>query len=271
MEGDGKNAINSVATAISATSVLLQPTIAGDIHGPNSIHLPLARDNQKLAFTLENILSLGECERLISGAEALGFGAAGLGRAGEQTVATQFRDSARIIVEDSVLALQMFQRIQPYLPTVWQGRRILGLNEQLKFLRYHPGQKFVAHYDGSFCRPTTSNKTCLTVQLYLSPGEVVGGCTRFMGVYGEPAVSCTPDVGRALIFQHNILHEGEEVRKGVKYTIRTDVEYSGITFLGQLQELIGFGGSPIQQTLRLLQALPILLSLCAIAWARCGC
>ena len=37
-------------------------------------------------------------------------------------------------------------------PQVFAGRRVLGLNEQLKFLRYHEGQYFAPHFDGAFAR-----------------------------------------------------------------------------------------------------------------------
>lgn len=261
-EGDSKDAVNFVAAPISDKSVLLEAECA--IHGPNSIQLPVLRDANKLAFTLDQVLSSVECDRLVQAAEAVGFGVAGLGRAGEQTAAAELRDSARLIVDDPLLAQQIYQRIRPYLPTVWQGRRILGLNEQLKFLRYHPGQKFVAHYDGAFCRPDTPNKTCLTVQLYLSTDKIVGGSTRFVGAFGENGVSCSPSPGMALVFQHNILHEGEEVKDGVKYTIRTDVEYGGETLSGQLQELLGLGGSPIQQKKRSLLLVPMLIVLISL-------
>merc|ERR1712232_419867 len=105
--------------------------------------LPLKQDRGKLAFTLENVFSPSECAQLMKEAEAIGFSAAGLGRSGEQTVAVEVRDSGRLISEDPMLAQVVLERIRPHLPTVWKGRRIIGLNEQLKFLRYRPGQKFV--------------------------------------------------------------------------------------------------------------------------------
>lgn len=266
---DANGRVNHVANAISPRGLLRESSIETTVVGPNSIVLPLERDSKKLAFTLENVLRLEECDRLVAAAEDIGFNIAGLGSTGSQVVATQFRDSCRLIVDDRALAQQIFHRIQPHLPTVWDGRRIIGLNEQLKFLRYRPGQKFVAHFDGSFCRPSTKNRTCLTVQLYLSRDDVEGGATRFMDATGCNPVKCLPLAGRALIFQHNILHDGEEVRKGMKYTIRTDVEYSERTFLACLQELFGLGCSPIEQKRRCLNSLPVILLICATMFSRC--
>lgn len=256
------DSINNVASAFAEQLLLHSST---DIHGPHHIQLPLARDRQKIAFTLENVLSPVECKRLIDAAENVGYGIAGLGSIGSQGAHTQFRDSARLIVDDVGLAQQLFSRLRPFLPTVREGRRILGLNEQLKFLRYHPGQKFVAHFDGAFCRPNTPNMTKLTVQFYLSHGQVEGGTTNFIGEHAERVVRCTPDAGRALVFQHSILHEGAEVKEGVKYTIRTDVEYGGRTCMAQMQERIGLGGSPIEQRRYLSRLmLPVLIALAAL-------
>merc|ERR1711920_673334 len=102
-----------------------------------------------------------------------------------------------------------------------------------------------------------------TVMLYLSQQSAVGGSTRFVGSDGKSGVCCAPAVGRALVFQHNILHEGEEVREGVKYTIRSDVEYGGGSLSGRLQEMVGLGGSPLQQSRRLRAG----LSFCAVLLA----
>eukprot|EP00930_Biecheleria_cincta_P095567 TRINITY_DN87519_c0_g1_i1.p1 TRINITY_DN87519_c0_g1~~TRINITY_DN87519_c0_g1_i1.p1 ORF type:complete len:275 (-),score=41.07 TRINITY_DN87519_c0_g1_i1:81-905(-) len=243
-------AVNEVAGPLTGMPEL--PPKHNAISGPNRIRLPLKRDSGKLAFTLENVLTPEECEHIIRAAETFGFGVAGLGSSGRQEVSAGLRDSSRIITDDAVLATQIFRRIRKHLPRVWQGRRLLGLNEQLKLLRYHPGQKFVAHYDGAFCRPKTPNKTCLTVQLYLSASGVSGGSTRFIGPDASSGVSCLPYQGRALVFQHTILHEGAEVHEGIKYTLRTDVEYSGESMPAVLQECLGLGGSTVQLKQRLL-------------------
>lgn len=151
---------------------------------------------------------------------------------------------------------------------MFEGRRLIGLNEQLKFLRYHPGHKFVAHYDGAFCRPGTSNKTRLTVMLYLSNREqLVGGATRFLGNDGSDPVSVAAEQGQALVFQHNILHDGEEVVEGVKYTIRTDVEYGPVCWHACVREALGLGGSRPEQARRAVAYSAVVLApLLLAAW-----
>lgn len=74
-----------------------------------------------------------------------------------------------------------------------------------------------------------------TLHLYLNepqsaaPGErTEGGATRFhsMDWDEEKFLDVEPRVGRVLIFQHrNLLHSGDDVVKGTKYTLRTDLMY----------------------------------------------
>ena len=35
-----------------------------------------------------------------------------------------------------------------------------------------------------------------------------------------------PEPGRALVFDHHILHEGEELQNGMKYILRSEVMYT---------------------------------------------
>ena len=43
----------------------------------------------------------------------------------------------------------------------------------------------------------------------------------------EP-INCIPETGKALIFQHDILHEGNRLLSGTKYAFRMDVMYSRV-------------------------------------------
>ena len=55
-----------------------------------------------------------------------------------------------------------------------------------------------------------------------------GGKTTFMSGFNGPSerdVGVTPKIGRVLVFQHDILHEGSLLVAGTKYTMRTDVMY----------------------------------------------
>lgn len=268
--GNCNRVIGAISAQPPAKSALGRTPVS--IQGPNSVTLPhlvcgdgaRTKPNPRLAFTLEGVLSGEECVALIAAAEGTGaFTAAGLGGSGKQQVDKRFRDSDRLISEDCPLARLVWERVSPYVPVCCRGRPVIGLNEQMKILKYAPGQSFAPHFDGSFVRPGTNNRTCITLQMYLSDdGNVHGGATNFVSPVPDPpdgspqpeclrTVPCLPLRGRALLFEHAILHEGAAVDRGVKYTIRTDVEYGPQSWISQVREELGLGGSPLQLRQRL--------------------
>jgi hypothetical protein len=93
-----------------------------------------------------------------------------------------------------------------------------------------------AHCDGPFSEEVDGKifRTFFTLHLYLNDsvaeagesGELVGGATSFLSSDGKRKVDVHPKAGRVLIFQHRQLyHCGDDVVKGTKYTMRTDVMY----------------------------------------------
>jgi hypothetical protein len=63
-------------------------------------------------------------------------------------------------------------------------------------------------------------------------GWVAGGNTRFLDddkLEDEHQVSIIPSIGRVLVFEHPILHEGQLVEGGIKYAVRSDIMYRPLT------------------------------------------
>ncbi len=58
----------------------------------------------------------------------------------------------------------------------------------------------------------------MTFMIYLNE-DMKGGETKFI------ECDIKPETGKALIFIHELLHEGAPVLEGVKYVLRTDVMY----------------------------------------------
>lgn len=139
------------------------------------------------------------------------------------------------------------------------------LNERLRFLKYVGGEYFQPHWDASYRTPDGSERSLFTIQLYLSgegeegqdltelrerermeedglpfqthgdgdqgtEGEkLLGGATSFIPSLTKWAQKTRvwPKTGRVLVFQHNnMLHVGDSVYRGTKYTVRTDIMYS---------------------------------------------
>merc|ERR1712170_143393 len=70
-------------------------------------------------------------------------------------------------------------------------------------------------------------RSFITFIVFLNEG-FEGGATTFYNAGIKDPVPCIPETGKALIFQHDILHEGSELLKGQKYAFRTDVMYAQV-------------------------------------------
>ena len=109
------------------------------------VTLPNAEDAGKLAFILANVFTKEECQEWIDLTEQRGYEQALLNTGYGQVLMTDVRNNDRCIIDDVGMAEKLFKRIKPYLPEVWEGYQLVGLNERLRFLRYDPGHQFKSH------------------------------------------------------------------------------------------------------------------------------
>lgn len=62
--------------------------------------------------------------------------------------------------------------------------------------------------------------------MYLSSEPLQGGATPFHSRDMKRRIDVNPRAGRILLFQHkDLIHSGDYVTSGVKYTMRTDLMY----------------------------------------------
>jgi len=217
--------------------------------------------NPRYAVVLKGILTPDECTSLIALSEQREYEMAlvNIG-GGKQMSFAEIRNNDRAIIDDELIAAQIWGRISTVLPpeteaqlhqrttrqkvrlvkasesgagmltetcTLWNA---VGLNERLRFLRYDPGTFFAPHQDGSYVRDDSSHPkygemSLVTAQIYLN-GGFEGGATRMMSHAEDSGLDVIPEAGSILLFQHNIKHEGSLLLAGRKYTIRTDVMYA---------------------------------------------
>ncbi|KAL8645693.1 MAG: hypothetical protein Q9226_007187 [Calogaya cf. arnoldii] len=208
------------------------------------------------AAILDNAFSREECDALIRAAEATTAGQweqamINIG-GGKQMLIPDARDCGRIIWDDKDIVARIWARVKDSVPEIAllnnmphvtgngpaKRKEVLHmtrLNERMRFLKYTSGQYFRPHCDGTFVTPDGSERSQYTLHLYLndsddatSGAQMEGGATRFHSVSSDESkyMDVEPRVGRVLIFQHRgLLHSGDDVRNGTKYTLRTDLMY----------------------------------------------
>jgi len=171
-------------------------------------------------------LDAGECARVVERATRQGF------EAMSADYPPSYRDNDRMVLTAPELASELFARLQAVLPSELvddEGarHRLVGLNERFRFCRYTGGQSFRIHRDGAHA-PRPDLRSRLTVQVYLDEA-FRGGRTRFYrGRRGSELGAIAPRTGTAIVFDHDLWHDGEAVTDGTKHVMRTDVMYERI-------------------------------------------
>lgn len=165
-------------------------------------------------FTIEGFFSQQECQSYIDLSESLGYEVAAIdgGR-----VVRSVRNNDRVFYENPVLGKHLFERLHPFLLPKIGNSELVGLNERFRFYRYQPGHRFHGHQDNSFIRDGRE-ASYYTFMIYLND-DFKGGETTFT------KHRIIPKQGMALVFLHQLFHEGSEVLSGTKYVLRTDVMY----------------------------------------------
>lgn len=171
-------------------------------------------------FVARNVFAADECQKFVDLSESTGYDAATINAFGGAIRRPEVRNNDRVILDDELLASELWQRCEPLVPNVLNGRRALGLNERLRFYRYEPGQKFAPHVDGYYQR-LNGEQSLLSWMIYLNE-DFTGGTTKFYAA----EVEVKPETGMMLVFRHALLHEGTKVESGRKYVLRSYIMFS---------------------------------------------
>lgn len=169
-------------------------------------------------YTIDNLLSLEECNELVKKSELIGYEEAEVNVDGAQKMMKMVRNNERIMYEDHEYASLIWQKLKSYVKPVVNESIAIGLNEMFRFYKYNPSQRFKMHRDGSYKR-NESEFSYYTFLIYLNEGYE-GGETKFAS--GE---IIAPKTGTALIFEHSQRHEGAALISGIKYVLRSDIMY----------------------------------------------
>ena len=92
------------------------------------------------------------------------------------------------------------------------------------------GGQIKPHTDGTLYDPVTATPTTHSVIIYINSNESNGGATEFSSQPSpewrhafEKLDEVKPEAGKALIFQHQLPHQGAVVEDGTKIILRMDM------------------------------------------------
>lgn len=169
-------------------------------------------------WTINNFWSPQRCQTFIQWGEEEGFEEAQINIGfGKQVMNKGIRNNLRLIFDDQELVDDLWENLEIFAPKETTLGRAIGLNERLRFYKYLPGMRFKGHQDGSFIR-NINEWSSFTFMVYLNEVEK-GGETKFLNTL------IPPKTGQALIFKHELWHEGSPIIEGIKYVLRTDIMY----------------------------------------------
>jgi hypothetical protein len=180
-------------------------------------HLDL---NHPLVWTVDDALSADDCARYI---QRLHVGQPELApivnEHGEPTLDLDVRNNTRVMWDDAIEANALVARVAAHVPQRLMDKKLVGGNPRIRVYRYGPGEKHGAHWD-TVVHLEDGILSQVTLVFYLND-DFEGGETEFP----ELNQRIVPRKGRALLFQHRILHIASEVVRGAKFVLRTDILY----------------------------------------------
>lgn len=98
---------------------------------------------------LRDVLTPGECGRIVGAAEAVGFAPDAPVRPGGDSVAAATENSVLAHnfywVADEEFCRVLWARVEPFVPERVGGRKVRGLNRRFRVYRYVPGAEYRAH------------------------------------------------------------------------------------------------------------------------------
>ncbi len=171
----------------------------------------------KYILTIDEFWSYEKCDTFISRSEAIGYEEALVETESGPKRVVNVRNNQRILFTDENLAIQIWTQLKEFAPNRIGNSYSVGLNEMFRFYKYEAGQEFKKHRDQSYIR-NEFEASYFTFMIYLND-QFEGGETIFKDIEIEPKK------GTALIFFHDLEHEGSKIMEGKKYVLRTDVMY----------------------------------------------
>lgn len=211
----------------------------------NSVNVVVQVDNEEI-YLLYDFVTKTEAEQLVIATEQHGYG--------HTNYPKDYRGNLRLLADDEALSVELCKRIKSTLldkgiipETLTENGHeyvFAGLNRRWRYAKYYPGDKFASHIDGCYEDDEGVVKSMFTVNIYLNDTFTGGNTTFDFNNYDDPDADLDyqdsskmypvePVTGLCLVFRQpdtkEYVHEGTEVKTGVKYLMRTDIMYRRIT------------------------------------------
>lgn len=170
---------------------------------------------------LPDFLSQAEARQQIQFSEQLGYQTALIRTVSGQQHLPAIRQNQRLELANPVLSQQLFHRLQQRTRTIAHAQVLndaVAIYPLWRYYRYLPGDHFKWHRDG-IVRDSQGRCSRFTLLIYLN-SDYQGGATQFR------EASILPRTGMALLFPHQLLHQGERLRVGCKYVLRSDILFT---------------------------------------------
>ncbi|KAL2068485.1 hypothetical protein VTL71DRAFT_16583 [Oculimacula yallundae] len=196
---------------------------------------PIEHPNWYFIHTISSLLTHEECESIIASHQNL---------VPANATPTTKRD--REIFDDADLADKVWSRMERfYVKEVGiEGGRVQDedgqwwvvkdLNPRWRLARYEAGGRFSPHQDGRRF-VSLDSQSFMTVNIYLNTVPAsLGGATRALceppagNILSEEIKvlgKVQPEIGMGAVFRDCLWHDGEALREGIKYLLRTDIMY----------------------------------------------
>jgi len=171
-------------------------------------------------FTIENFLSPRECvdfkDRIANKQQTANF-----------TNAGKFKNDKYV---DDILAQKFYQKIRVVLgEELSNSLKMVRANRLIMTGMYKPGQHFNLHTDtGLYYNRKDNQASKFTLLIYLND-NYEGGETAFFNDDFENLFDVKPKMGKALLFNIDMWHKGNEVLSGEKYWVGCEIICDYIT------------------------------------------
>ena len=181
----------------------------------------------KILQSIYNVFSEKECKDLINVVEKIGFTKASLFTDvdGKEHYHTDVRNSMRKIIDDDGFAKLLEKRIYEHIPKTYNGLTYHSINRRFRFLKYEKGGFFARHKDNNY--KTKDTISLITILIYLNEDYKGGYTTFFANVDDKEGFTLEPKTGMISLMDQDIGHYVPELVEGVKYVIRTELQYVG--------------------------------------------